>query len=357
MLVFALVLAVAMLGATIGYWSLYRVSNATEHMVRDVMSTERMAGDLQRHILVNVARSKAFALSSEPQVGEALMPEINQTTQQIDALLQKLGSVLTTSGDVAILARMTQANTAFTKARQELTVARDGGVTANIEKVYAERFTPAVTALQEAVKQLSDAQRANIDASASEIGQISLTARWGLVLFSLCALLLGGVSAVWLVRRISQPIQQAVDTANRVAALDLTFSIDGHDRDEAGRLLIALGQMQASLHNLVAQVQGASHSVAEGATQIAAGNLDFSNRTEMAASFLQQTAASIEEVAATMDASLQSAARGEALARSAALEATSGSAIMSDLMQTMDDIRTSSSKIVEITAVIDSIAF
>ncbi len=357
MLVFTLVLAVAMLGATIGYWSLYRVSNATEHMVRDVMSTERMAGDLQRHILVNVARSKAFALSSEPQVGDALMPEINQTTQQIDALLQKLGNVLTASGDVAILARMTQANTAFTKARQELTAARDGGVTANIEKVYAERFTPDATALQEAVKQLSDAQRANIDASASEIGQISLTARWGLVLFSLCALLLGGVSVVWLVRRISQPIQQAVDTANRVAALDLTFSIDGHDRDEAGRLLIALGQMQTSLHNLVAQVQGASHSVAEGATQIAAGNLDFSNRTEMAASFLQQTAASIEEVAATMHASLQSAARGEALARSAALEATSGSAVMSDLMQTMDDIRTSSSKIVEITAVIDSIAF
>lgn len=356
-LVLGLVLVVAMLGATIGYWSLNRVSNDTERMVREVMSTERLAGDLQRHILVNVARSKAFALSSEPQVGDALMPEINQTTQQIDALLQKLGRVLSTTGDVAILARMTQANTAFTQARQELTAARDGGVTANIEKVYAERFTPAATALQETVKQLGDAQRTNIDASASEIGQLSLTARWGLVLFSLCALLLGGVSAVWLVRRISRPIQQAVDTANRVAALDLTFSIDGHDRDEAGRLLIALGQMQTSLHNLVAQVQGASHSVAEGATQIAAGNLDFSNRTEMTASFLQQTVASIEEVAATMDASLQAAARGEVLAKSAVQEATRGSAIMSELMQTMDDIRTASSKIVDINAVIDSIAF
>lgn len=357
MLVFGLVLAVAMLGTTIGYWSLYRVSNATEHMVRDVMSTERLAGDLQRHILVNVARSKASALSSEPQVSDALLPEINQTTQQIDALLQKLGSVVTTSADVAILARMTQANVAFGKARQELTVARDSGVTADITRVYAERFTPAATALQEAVKQLGDAQRANIDASASETGQISLTARWGLVLFSLCALLLGGVSSVWLARRISRPIQQAVDTAHRVAELDLTFSIDGHDRDEAGRLLTALGHMQTSLHNLVAQVQGASHSVAKGATQIAAGNLDFSNRTEIAASFLQQTAASIEEVASTMDASLQAAARGESLAKSSAQEAISGSAVMSDLMQTMDDIHTSSSKIVEITAVIDGIAF
>ena len=356
-MVLTLVLAVAMLGATIGYWSLHRVSTDTEHMVKDVMATERLASELQRHVLVNVARSKAFALSSEPQVGDALMPEINATSQQIVALLQKLTTVLTTSGDRSILVRMTQANTEFVKARQELTAARDGGVTANIERVYTERFAPTATMLQQAVTQLGDAQRAQIEASATEISRLSLNAQWGLVLFSLCALLLGGILSVWLVRRITRPIQQAVDTANRVAALDLTFSIEGHHRDEAGRLLIALGQMQTSLHTLVEQVQGASHGVAEGATQIAAGNLDFSSRTEMAASFLQQTAASIEEVAQTMQASLQAAARGEALVSSATLQATSGSGVMSDLMQTMEDIRTSSSQIVEITAVIDSIAF
>jgi len=356
-MVLTLVLAVAMLGATIGYWSLHRVTTDTEHMVKDVMATERLASELQRHVLVNVARSKAFALSSEPQVGDALMPEINATSQQIVALLQKLTTVLTTPGDRSILARMTQANTEFAKARQELTAARDGGVTAHIEKVYTERFTPTSTMLQQTVTQLGDAQRAQIEASATEISRLSLNAQWGLVLFSLCALLLGGILSVWLVRRITRPIQQAVDTANRVAELDLTFSIDGHHRNEAGRLLIALGQMQASLHTLVEQVQGASHGVAEGATQIAAGNLDFSSRTEMAASFLQQTAVSIEEVAQTMQASLQAAARGEALVRSATLQATSGSGVMSDLMQTMEDIRTSSSQIVEITAVIDSIAF
>ena len=356
-MVLTMVLAVAMLGATIGYWSLHRVTNGTEHMVKEVMTTERLTGDLQRNVLVNVARSQAFALSSEPQVGDALMPEINATSLQIDALLQNLTSVLTTSGDRAILTRMTQANIEFTKARQALTAARDGGVTANIEKVYIERFTPAANVLQQTVTQLGDAQRAQIEVSATEISQLSLNAQWGLVLFSLCALLLGGVLSVWLVRNITRPIQQAVDTANRVAALDLTSSIDGHHRDEAGRLLIALGKMQTSLHTLVEQVQGASHGVAEGATQIAAGNLDFSSRTEMAASFLQQTAASIEEVAQTMHASLQAAARGEAMVESATLEATSGSAVMSDLMHTMDDIRTSSSQIVEITAVIDSIAF
>ena len=352
-----LVLTVAMLGIAIGFWSLQRVSTETERMVTEVMATERLASDLQRHVLVNVARSKAFALSSEPQVGDALLPEISQTAAQVDALLQKLTGVLRTSPEQAILARMVQANSLFTKARQELTAARDGGVTAKIEKVYTERFTPAANALQAAVLQLGDAQRANIEAATANVSRLSLTARWGLVLFGLGALLLGVLVAVWLVRNITRPIGQAVDTANRVAALDLTTGIEGHDRDEAGRLLAALHQMQTSLHAMVSQVQGASHSVAEGATQIAAGNLDFSNRTEMTAAFLQQTAALIEEVTTAMEASLKASARGEGLAQSATLGATGGRAVMSEVIQTMEDIRASSSQIVDITAVIDSIAF
>jgi len=355
--VLAIVLLVALLGSSIGYWSLQRVSNETGRMVDETMAAERLSGELQRHITVNVARSKAFALSSEPQVADALMPEIVQTTAAVEVLLKKLDGTLTASEDQAILRRMTQANAEFLKAREELTVARDGGLTANIEKVYTTRFTPAAQALQEAVNRLGDAQRAKIDASVLGISELSLSARWGLILFSLCALLLGGVLSMWLVRGVTRPIQQAVDTANRVAALDLSERIEGHDRDEGGRLLAALGLMQASLHSLVSEVQGASHSVAEGATQIAAGNLDFSNRTELIASFLQQTAASIEEIAATMHNSLEAAFRGEALAHGAATQAAAGSAVMSDVMQTMNDISTSSHQIVDITSVIDSIAF
>ena len=355
--VMLLVLAVALLGSAIGYWSLFNVSVETGRMVDEVMATERLASDLNRHISVNVSRSKALALSSEPQVGDALSPELNKTTAQIDVLLVKLEGMLISSEDKEILTRMREANVKFLAACQALMTARDGGLTANIDQVYTNRFTPAANALQAAVAQLGDAQRAKIDTAVLGISDMSLTARWGLILFSCCALLLGGFLSVWLVRSITHPIQQAVDTANRVAELDLTARIDGHDRDEAGRLLVALGRMQTSLHDLVSEVQGASHSVAEGATQIAAGNFDFSNRTEMAASFLQQTAASVEEIAITMQASLAAAFRGEALAKSATQDAIGGSAAMSEVMQTMNDINESSRQIVDITAVIDSIAF
>lgn len=253
--VISLVLAVALLGSTIGFWSLFGVSVQTGRMVDEVMFTERLTGELQRHILVNVARSKAFALSSEPQVGDALTPEIYQTSLQIEASFKKLDAMLTAFDDKAILSRMVQANVMFLKACQALTVARDGGVTANIDRVYASQFTPAAQELQAAVVQLGDAQLAKIEASVANINHTSLTARWGLILFSICASLLGLVLSTWLVRSITQPIEQAVNTANQVAALDLTTQIEGHDRDEAGRLLAALGRMQSALHTLVDQVQ------------------------------------------------------------------------------------------------------
>ncbi|MBK1684605.1 hypothetical protein CKO18_13660 [Rhodoferax fermentans] len=355
--VLALVLAVALLGSSIGFWSLQRVSGDTERMVGEVMATERLAADLQRHILVNVARTKGLALSSEPQVGDALMPEIKQTADQVAALLAQLGDKLTVPEDQATLARMQAANSRFAKSLQDLIAARDGGVTAKIEQAYTEQFTPAANELQAAVKQLGDAQRAKIDTSAQGIAGLSLNARWGLVVFSVCALLLSAVLSVWLIRSIKTPIQLAVDTADRVASLDLTHHFDGHNRDEAGRLLIALSRMQTSLHSLVHQVQTASHSVAQGSTEIAAGNLDLSSRIETAASYLQQTAASIEDVVANMHSSLEAASRGDALAKSASLEATQGSAVMTEVMQTMQDIHTSSSQIVEIISVIDGIAF
>ncbi|MDO9165271.1 MAG: methyl-accepting chemotaxis protein [Rhodoferax sp.] len=355
--VLSLVLAVALLGSALGVWSLQRVSKETGRMVGEAMATERMAAQLHRHISVNVARSKAFALSSEPQVGEVLTPEIDQTTAVVDELLRSLGGMLTSPEDQAILLQMTDANREFLKARQDLTVARDGGLTASIERVYVSRFTPAAQALLQAVTRLGDSQRARIDASVVHISDMSRSAQWGLILFGSFALMLGLVLSIRLVRGITRPIQQAVDTANRVAALDLTERIEGHDHDEAGRLLGALGRMQVSLGALVSQVQGASRSVAQEATEIAAGNIDFSSRTEQAASSLQQTAAAIEQIAATMHHSLEAASRGEVLVKSAAMEAVDGGTAISEVMRTMDDIRESSRQIVDITAVIDGIAF
>ncbi|WP_210546861.1 methyl-accepting chemotaxis protein [Rhodoferax sp. PAMC 29310] len=355
--VVSIVLLVALVGSALGVWSLLRVSVETEKMVDGAMVAERLTSDLRRYLEVNVARARALALSSEPQVEEAITPEIEKTSASVATLLETLGTSMTASNDLADFNALVLANTTFVQARKALMQARDGGLTSNIEMVYRTRFSPTASALLSEVNQLGEARRLDISRASEQVHTLSQNARLGLILFGLGAVLLGGMLSFWLVRGITRPIQQAVDTANRVAALDLTMQIEGHERDEGGQLLSALARMQHSLGELVSQVQEASQNVAEGSTQIAAGNLDLSRRTEMAASFLQQTAAAVEEISTAMNQSLELAGQGEMLVQSASVQAQAGNAAMTEVMQTMQEISASSRQIEDITSVIDGLAF
>ncbi|MDO9193005.1 MAG: methyl-accepting chemotaxis protein, partial [Undibacterium sp.] len=91
--------------------------------------------------------------------------------------------------------------------------------------------------------------------------------------------------------------------------------------------------------------------------EIAAGNMDLSDRTESEASALEETASSMEELAATVEQNTDNAVQANALAKNASVIAEKGGAIVSDVVSTINEISTSSKKIVDIIGIIDSIAF
>ncbi len=120
---------------------------------------------------------------------------------------------------------------------------------------------------------------------------------------------------------------------------------------------LSLGDMQAKLAQVVGQVRSASDSMAIGSAQIASGNADLSQRTELQASNLQQTAASMEEMNASVKNNADTARQATVLATSASAAAEKGGQVVGQLVATMDDITTSSRKIADIIGVIDGIAF
>jgi methyl-accepting chemotaxis protein len=72
--------------------------------------------------------------------------------------------------------------------------------------------------------------------------------------------------------------------------------------------------MQDRLRTLIATVRHSSDQIATGATQITAGNLDLSQRTEAQASSLQQTAASMAQLTSTVKANADIAGNASSLA-------------------------------------------
>ena len=159
------------------------------------------------------------------------------------------------------------------------------------------------------------------------------------------------------VRSITVPLAQAVQLSNAVAQGDLRGTATAHGTDEVGQLMAALVQMRRQLTDVVSQVRGGSEGVATASAQIAQGNNDLSARTESQASALEETAASMEELSSTVRQNADSARQASALAGNARTIAVQSGDVVTQVVQTMQDISASSKKIADIIGVIDGIAF
>jgi methyl-accepting chemotaxis protein len=148
----------------------------------------------------------------------------------------------------------------------------------------------------------------------------------------------------------------AVDVARRIAAGDLGAEVVVRAGDETS-LMAAMKAMRGDLAGIVTQVRSGTDLIATASSQIASGNLDLSSRTEEQASSLEETAASMEELTTTVKQSAENARQASELAVSAAGVAGRGGEVVARVVDTMEAIKSSSSKIVDIIGVIDGIAF
>ncbi|MDP3843800.1 MAG: methyl-accepting chemotaxis protein [Oxalobacteraceae bacterium] len=181
--------------------------------------------------------------------------------------------------------------------------------------------------------------------------------RLGMLLAITTGLMLAGIVAFLLIKSISRPLNDAIAAAKNIATGDLTHRIKTQSTDEIGQLLRTIGAMSDSLAGMVGQVRSGTDAIATASSQIAAGNLDLSGRTEAQASSLEQTAAAMEELTGTVRQNADNARQAKQLAATASAVAVNSGAVVAEVVDTMAAIDASARKIVDIIGVIDGIAF
>lgn len=241
----------------------------------------------------------------------------------------------------------------FSKARQ---LVADGKHDEAVALINSETL-PAIDALQDPINALAALQKKVVVASSAEAQRRIDSASELMIGLAILGLLIGVVAARFITRSITHPVDQALELAQRVAEGDLTGTVQVSGKDEMGRLLQALQTMNESLVRIVGEVRGGSETISTATTQIAAGNLDLSQRTEEQAAALEQTAASLEQLGATVKQNFEGSQQANRVAGAAAEVAVRGGAVVSQVVHTMEAINVSSRKIADIIGVIDGIAF
>ena len=169
---------------------------------------------------------------------------------------------------------------------------------------------------------------------------------------------------IWLISRsIMRQLGDEPTTLNTlvhaVAKGDLAVRSQ-QQRVHDGSVLHGILQMQESMARIVGQVRHGADGVAMASAEIAQGNHDLSARTESQASALEQTAASMEELGATVRHNADNAdnaAQANQMANNASRIADQGGQTVEQVVHIMQSIHADSTKIGDIIGVIDSIAF
>ncbi|HZG18583.1 MAG TPA: methyl-accepting chemotaxis protein [Herbaspirillum sp.] len=164
-------------------------------------------------------------------------------------------------------------------------------------------------------------------------------------------------SSLWQRRQLMQPLEQATDFAYRMAAGDLDAPLEQTRQPHAADLVRALLLMRSSLVNLIGEVGRDVGGVTRACSDIAAGNMDLSQRTESQASSLQEIASSMEELAATIQNNADHAVSAAANAVAAADVAQRGGQAFDRIVQTMQGMAADAARIAQIVKVVEGIAF
>ena len=174
---------------------------------------------------------------------------------------------------------------------------------------------------------------------------------------SVVVFVLALVATLSLRASIVAPLNQAILIAETVASGDLSQEFNSDLEGDFGRLLGALGTMEDTLTDLVSRIKQSTDSITASAADIDHGNTDLSRRAEDQVSSLTETAASMEQLTATVRQNAERAHSASGLAVQASAIAEQGGSVVGEVVQTMQAISGSSRKIVDIIQVIEGIAF
>ena len=217
--------------------------------------------------------------------------------------------------------------------------------------------------LPDTTKGLSDLRQLQVDVAKSEYEAARehyKTLRLTLILIAVAGLSLGAFISVVTARRLYRSLggepAYAAQIVHLIAGGNLTVAVDVKP-DDTSSLLHSIDAMRGRLSSIVSGIQSASQSITLAAGEMSAGNTDLSQRTEEQAASLEETASSMEELTSTVKQNADNAQQASALAADASDIAQKGSAVVGQVVETMTDISASSSKIADITGIIEGIAF
>lgn len=354
---FAVVLLVMATMSAVAIWRLQAADDAASGLVHEKLAKQQLVSEVLGLVRLNGTRTAAIARSDSLEVADYFQAQLGAGEAELGLREKALAAFSHDGRELARLADIDARKNAYLAARTELLHLKEMGKTQEVAALADAGLETSFKRYTAALADLLADQTAQSSMVARESSRQFSASRNLLVGLGVFALIVGGGLAWALTRSIVRPLREAVRDIVRVAGGDLRPVAHTARKDEIGALIGALGAMTAQLASTVGKVRQGALAMDAASKEMAAANGDLSRRTEHQAGALEETASSVEQLTAAVRQNTGHAHEAHHLAQAASNVAGQGRKVVADVVDTMRAIDGFSRRIVDITGVIDGIAF
>ncbi|WP_323118244.1 methyl-accepting chemotaxis protein [Burkholderia alba] len=359
---FGILAAVVVIVSGMGLKALSESNDAFSRYALGINARANLAAQVRMAVDRRAIAARNLVLVTRPEDIELEKADVQRAHADVQTYLGQLKSTMASATDTtdrarALVAQIEQVEARYGPVALEIVNAALAGPRDAATTEINDKCRPLLAELIRATNAYADYTHERERAIAQEFSDRYASERNLLLTICAAAVALAVVAGLWITRAITVPIGTAVRVARTVADGDLRSDIDVRGNDETRDLLEALSTMNQRLTGIVGRVRDGSGNIAVAVGQIAAGNIDLSQRTEEQAASLQETAATMEQFTSTVRLNAENAQQASALAGNASDVAQRGSEVVGRVVDTMTEIGERSSKIADITGIIEGISF
>ena len=160
------------------------------------------------------------------------------------------------------------------------------------------------------------------------------------------------------IKSITKPLDELVLISREISNGDLTSTHRNINRkDELGVLANSFFDMRDRLSDIIIKVRTSADEIRINAKELSTGSIDLSKRTEAQAASLEETASSMEQMASTIKSSADQSVEGNKMMIDSREAIQNAGEIILDTTKNIEEVYDASTKIRDITKIIEDIAF
>ncbi|WP_084304972.1 methyl-accepting chemotaxis protein [Phytopseudomonas flavescens] len=297
---FAIIIAIMLLMAAASFERLLKVDGGATRLLDDAMpgmfhiTQVRSAWtDLFHQTIVQVSMKEQHVLS------DADRQLIKGAGDKLLASLVDYRTTIRDDADRSALAAFDQTRERFAQQQANVLSVYDQGRTAEARAQLAGELTDTWNLGRTQLTSMIELNRDVAYSSARDIVSAVSRAELSMAISVLLAIVAAFVCGYFLMKAITRPVQQVVQTLQALASGDLTVRMDLGRRDEFGAIETGFNGMAEEIKVLVAQAQRSAVQVTTSVTEIAATSRQQQATATGTAATTTQIGATSREIAAT----------------------------------------------------------